>query len=753
MDPQLKGFRLPRLLLRLAVLTCGLSALSTVVASPADTLTPSVVNLTLPAGQSTTVNKMLHLDGLPPKADIIVAIDTTGSMGTAIAQAKADANNICTNVKAAMPGARFAVVAFGDYPGMPLGSPSDVPYLLLTPGFVSDCTTFAAAIATMTAHGGGDDPEAYNRVFFEAYDSGGGTNPLVTTRDPQATQFLVVLGDAEPHSATAFGSCPAHPPSDFGRNGVPGGGDDLDTTTTIPALAAAHIKLLMIRYLSAGLTASLACYHDMATATGGTAVDSTNAGEMDNIIINGAAAVPYTVSLQVSAGCALGIGFSPPNPPPYGPFSGPQNINFTEMITAPTVPGVYSCQITAVLNPGGPTRAVETVNVVVVPGAPATLTLEPPTAQNVVLTQHCVTATVRDAFGNRVPNVLVQFTVSGANSASGTATTDANGQATFCYTGTNVGADLITARVPGTTIVATATKMWVAPTVDHYKCYKAHPRSADDEGDDDGRGEHHGDDDGSHGTVISIQDQFHSTPQRVTVNRPDDMCNPVNKNGEGIVQPTAHFKSYAIKSNDGDDDDDDGHDGDGDRHQKPRRQPAIRADHSDDADDDHDDDDDDSRSERTVVVSNQFGQDRLKVGRQEKLLVPSSKSVIPPASPGADPGAPPRFIDHYVCYHARNRRSSIPAVTLEDQFRREQVAIDGARLFCNPVKKDHAGVVTEILPRPAGAPDRLVCYGLKPKRKTERLVNMRDQFANTVLRVEHSEALCVPSTLMSTSPR
>jgi hypothetical protein len=135
----------------------------------ADTLTPTPVNVSLVAGTSTTVNKTLALDGLPARADIIVAIDTTFSMATPIAQAQADASNLCSQVKGSIPGARFSAVDFEDYPGMPLGGPGDTPYTLLTPGFISDCTVFAAAIATMVADGGGDGPEAYNRTFFEAY--------------------------------------------------------------------------------------------------------------------------------------------------------------------------------------------------------------------------------------------------------------------------------------------------------------------------------------------------------------------------------------------------------------------------------------------------------------------------------------------------------------------------------------------------------------------------------------------------------
>ena len=435
----------------------------------ADTITPAVVNATLQAGQSTTVSKTLSLDGLPARADIIVAVDTTGSMGTAIAQAQADAINICNQVQAAIPGARFAVMDFEDYfPGP--GAAGDIPYALKTTGFVSSCATFSAAIGTMSAvsGSGGDGPEAYNRAFFEAYANGG--NPIVQTRDPLATQFLVVLGDAAPHSATAFGSCPAAPPADFGRNGVAGGGDDLNTSTTIAGLNAANIDLLMIRYTTGAV--SLSCYQDMANATGGTAVDSASAPSIGNFIIANAQATPYTVGLQVSAGCPIGFAFSPA--PPYGPFSGPQTVTFTETITAPTLAGSYTCTVTAFLTPGGPTTAVQTVNVTVLPGPPATLTLAPKTGTNVVDAQHCVTATVRDTFGNATPGITVRFSVSPTTfrtPSSGSVVTNAAGTATFCYTSALPGSDTITAYAdtngnsvqntgePGDT----AAKTWVIP--------------------------------------------------------------------------------------------------------------------------------------------------------------------------------------------------------------------------------------------------------------------------------------------------
>jgi hypothetical protein len=94
-----------------------------VVAAPtfaADNFNPAVVNVNLQAGQSTTISKTLHLDALPGAADILIAIDTTGSMNDAIVQAKAQATQLCTDVQAQIPGARFAVWDFKDIPDRPL---------------------------------------------------------------------------------------------------------------------------------------------------------------------------------------------------------------------------------------------------------------------------------------------------------------------------------------------------------------------------------------------------------------------------------------------------------------------------------------------------------------------------------------------------------------------------------------------------------------------------------------------------------
>jgi len=107
-----------------------------------------------------------------------------------------------------------------------------------------------------------------------------------------------------------------------------------------------------------------------------------------------------------------------------------------------------------------------------VPGAPATFTLVPSAASTPVNTQHCVTATVKDAFGSAVAGVTVQFAVSGSVATAGSGVTDANGQAQFCYIGpSQPGTDTIAAFADANNSGAqdtgepgdTATTAWAVP--------------------------------------------------------------------------------------------------------------------------------------------------------------------------------------------------------------------------------------------------------------------------------------------------
>src|SRR5437870_7495681 len=100
--------------------------------------------------------------------------------------------------------------------------------------------------------------------------------------------------------------------------------------------------------------------------------------------------------------------------------------------------------------------------------APLTVTLSPASAVNPIGTPHTVTATVTNQ-GNPVAGATVVFRVTGANSATGSGTTDANGIALFTYTGVQTGQDTIGAQatlVDNGTVVGEGssdpvTKTWI----------------------------------------------------------------------------------------------------------------------------------------------------------------------------------------------------------------------------------------------------------------------------------------------------
>lgn len=352
----------------------------------------------------------------------------------------------------------------------------------------------------------------------------------------------------------------------------------------------------------------------------------------------------------------------------------------------PTTPGADTITAYADTNGDGtrePTEPQGTATKTWVPGAPATLVLTPPTATNTVGDQHCVTAHVTDAFGNPV-SAPVDFVVTGpasATPASATVTTDTSGNATFCFTGTDVGTDVITATVHiamANPPSGTATKTFAPPAVDHYKCYDAHERKPD-----------------TPDRTVVLTDQFVTNGQ-ARVKKLDGLCNPVSKNGEPIFQRDAHLTVYEIKGAKGFDVD------------------------------------------KRVEVRNQFGTETFKVDKAKELLVPASKSEIPPATPGSNPGPPPLFTDHYLCYEVKGADKVRTGVNLVDQFGSDDVVVFKAKRLCNPVSKDGSRVLQ---------PDvHLVCYELKKEENLKQWVNTNDQFGLSLLRIKKSALLCVPST-------
>ncbi len=95
-------------------------------------------------------------------------------------------------------------------------------------------------------------------------------------------------------------------------------------------------------------------------------------------------------------------------------------------------------------NEGEPT---DTKTVTWIPSQSSKITLAASNNSPITGTEETVTATLKDTSGNSIPGAEVRFEVTGANSADDVKTTDKDGKASLRYTGTEDGADTVTAFV------------------------------------------------------------------------------------------------------------------------------------------------------------------------------------------------------------------------------------------------------------------------------------------------------------------
>jgi RHS repeat-associated protein len=86
------------------------------------------------------------------------------------------------------------------------------------------------------------------------------------------------------------------------------------------------------------------------------------------------------------------------------------------------------------------------------------VTLTPATASPTVSTEDCTAAVVTDQNNNPLGGKQVAFGVTGVNPTTRSVTTDASGRASFCYTGTHTGGDVIVASVDNAS--ANAARTW-----------------------------------------------------------------------------------------------------------------------------------------------------------------------------------------------------------------------------------------------------------------------------------------------------
>jgi hypothetical protein len=202
-----------------------------------------------------------------------------------------------------------------------------------------------------------------------------------------------------------------------------------------------------------------------------------------------------------------------------------------------------------------------------------------------------------------------------------------------------------------------------------------------------------------------LSDQFESG--LFAVKRPVALCNPANKNGEGILDPSTHLRSYPTELLNG-------------------QPPHVRR--------------------TRIRIENQFhptlGELLVDTLSPDSLLVPTATSSTQPV-PAPDPGS--HDVDHFKCYTVRPSAGTkfqyIRDISVLDQFNQPGVVhvIQPSRL-CTPVSKNNEGI--------KNAAGHLMCYKVLVNRSNLFDVFglfLSNQFGPELVDRGDKADFCVPS--------
>ncbi|CAM5253680.1 Hyalin OS=Streptomyces aurantiogriseus OX=66870 GN=GCM10010251_62140 PE=4 SV=1 [Streptomyces aurantiogriseus] len=286
-------------------------------AGPVSPVTPSLVEQSLNPGASITVAKQVQTPVVPPKPDVVLLVDNTGSMGGVIANVRNNLPTIVNQVFEVQSDSRFAVASYGDVSG---GS----RLFMLHQPFTADRGAIQRGVDALTASGGGDTAEDWGNALHEVATGAGGRNPF---RDG-ASPIVVLVGDAA-----------SHDPSNGHR-----------FADVVRTLQARGVKVLAVGVGGNGLDQSGQA-RQVTQATGGTYLQGINPSQVSNAIVQGLTNLPVAVSHQlVDCDPSLGVSLSPPS---VQVTSG-QTASFSEVITvSPDAPqgATLSCTVQFSLGP------------------------------------------------------------------------------------------------------------------------------------------------------------------------------------------------------------------------------------------------------------------------------------------------------------------------------------------------------------------------------------------------------------------
>lgn len=219
-----------------------------------NTIEPDFIQINGAAGQCFTEEKTAWLTPDIPRADVLFAIDLTGSMGEERARLQENMQDIIDRLETFISDVAFGLVSYKDYVSsgsadVPctynasgFGSGTDYPYRLEQP-ITTDRIVIQDAVNNLPlATGGSDGPESYSRVMWESAN-----DPAIGWR-AGSRRLMVNFGDELPHDCNVqecLGDVsPSNRGNDLGRDNRPGTADDIAVLDAVQAMVDGRIALL-----------------------------------------------------------------------------------------------------------------------------------------------------------------------------------------------------------------------------------------------------------------------------------------------------------------------------------------------------------------------------------------------------------------------------------------------------------------------------------------------------------------------------
>lgn len=177
----------------------------------------------------------------PAHTDVLFLFDTSGSMGSELAEAKEKVETVMESVSAHLPDVAFGVARVEDIPGYVEGTFTETlteqqyaedheKAWQLDQPITTERAKVISTIESLTIGFGGDGPEAYSRALWES-----DTNPTVGWRSG-ARHEIVLIADNVPHDVNLNEGLPESEwlTNPFDTNEEPGGKFGIAGTTWTP---------------------------------------------------------------------------------------------------------------------------------------------------------------------------------------------------------------------------------------------------------------------------------------------------------------------------------------------------------------------------------------------------------------------------------------------------------------------------------------------------------------------------------------